>query len=724
MFKNLIFFSFSFLTITAYSQPELWGTTNNGGSIGSGTIFKLDTAGNNYSLEYDWQVLSDGKRPHCGVIQASNDKLYGVAFQDGSNFGGVLFEYDFNTGAYIKKHDFTDPTGSLPEGQLIQASNGKLYGLAGFGGLYNLGVLFEYDLTTSTYSNLVDFELSNLGGGPHGKLIEAPNGKLYGLNSHGGALGFGTLFEFDIITGIASTIIDLDSINSGFHPFGGLTMASNGMIYALSYSGGLTNKGLMFEFDYTNGSLIKHIDFLGASNGSYPYGDVIEATNGKLYGLTFEGGINGVGTLFEFDLSTNTFIKKVDFGGVTVGSNPKGTLMQSANGKLYGYTSLGGDFNKGIVFEYDIALDTVIKKLDFDGVNGLYNTGNSFVQICKSPTINISLSTNDTLCENTNIILNATGTNNLYTWNNGVTNNVSFLPALGSNTYIVSATNMCGTTIDSVQITSLPVYNIYHYDTICYGYNYTFTDGSIASNLQNDTIQMYNIVNPGVCDTTVTTSLHIVPLYNNLSENVNICFGDSYQFPDGFLEDNITSTLSHISSITTLSGSCDSIINTTITVTNISTLVSQNGITLTSDFPSATYQWIDCENGNSEIIGETNQFFTPSINGIYAVVVNFNNCSDTSLCFNINDVSIQENITTNYARAYPNPTSNQINLEFYKKSKNTTIKVNNLNGECIKEINNFNGSTLKISLQEFESGVYFIEIISEFDTYYFKIIKK
>ena len=66
----------------------------------------------------------------------------------------------------------------------MQASNGKLYGLAGFGGTYNLGVLFEYDLTTSTYSNLVDFDLPILGGGPHGKLIEAPNGKLYGLNSH------------------------------------------------------------------------------------------------------------------------------------------------------------------------------------------------------------------------------------------------------------------------------------------------------------------------------------------------------------------------------------------------------------------------------------------------------------------------------------------------------------------------------------------------------------
>ena len=179
MYKIKISFTLLFwLTInnSLYAQPELWATTNNGGAILGGTIFKLDTAGNNYSVIYDWDDLDNGKRPHCGLLQASNEKLYGVTYQNGSLFGGVLYEYDYMTNTYTKKHDFIDATGSFPEGQVIQASNGKLYGLAGFGGAFNLGVLYEYDLTTDTYTNLEDFDGPIHGGGPHGKLIQAPNG--------------------------------------------------------------------------------------------------------------------------------------------------------------------------------------------------------------------------------------------------------------------------------------------------------------------------------------------------------------------------------------------------------------------------------------------------------------------------------------------------------------------------------------------------------------------
>jgi uncharacterized repeat protein (TIGR03803 family) len=942
MFKLTFTFIVILISVFSIAQPQIWGTTSQGGGINAGTIFKLDTAGNNYSLEYDWLNLNNGKKPLSGLIQATNNKLYGVAFQDGSNFGGVLFEYDATLNSYQKKHDFIDATGSFPEGELIQASNGKLYGLTGFGGAFNFGTLFEYDLNTSTYNSLTDFDYTVLGGSPHGKLLEAPNGKLYGLNSHGGTGGYGTLFEFDIITSTATTVVNLDSITNGYHPYGGLTLASNGSIYVLSYSGGISNKGVLFEFDYSTGTTVKHEDFIGGSNGAYPYGDLIEATNGKLYGLTYEGGVNNNGTLFEFDISLNALTKKIDFGGVTPGAHPKGTLVQSSNGKLYGYTSLGGASNKGIIFEYDILADTLIKKLDFNGTNGQYSAGNTLVEICLEPTLNISLNTNDTVCQNQIITLNAQGTNAVYTWDNGITNNNPFSPALGIITYVVSATNICGTTVDSIKITTNPSYTIYIYDSVCNGSNYIFPDGSVANNLLNDTIQTSALSSIYSCDSIVTTELHINPTYSttdnyiicsgdsytfadgftqnnitsafihnnnflttelcdsliqttinvnpvynlsesfyicsgnsytfpdgfiasnitstnshnsnfqsilncdsiitttiylhtvyNPSENIQLCSGDDYIFPDGFIELNITNPLSHISNLQSINGCdsiittsilvnpvysinaydticsgnnyifpdgstltninndttytsslvsvnscdtviitsitvspkytifesdtvclgssyqfpdgsiinnisstfnytsslftdyylCDSIINTTIYLNSIDNSVSQNGITLTSSFIGGTYQWLDCQNGFLSIPGETFQYFNPTVNGIYAVQLSDGLCNDTSNCFNINNISTGELFLDYKVKVYPNPTTNNALLEFSNPLIGSTITLRNILGEVIYKLDNQYGLEIPIKLDPYEKGIYLIEINNKSESYIIKIIK-
>ena len=62
--------------------------------------------------------------------------------------------------------------------------------------------------------------------------------------------------------------------------------------------------------------------------------------------------------------------------------------------------------------------------------------------------------------------------------------------------------------------------------------------------------------------------------------------------------------------------------------------VTVNGGTLTADrdLSGTTYQWVDCDNGNIEIIGETNQSFTPVQDGNYAVVLTTNGCQDISDC--------------------------------------------------------------------------------------------
>src|SRR5208283_1609006 len=89
----------------------------------------------------------------------------------------------------------------------------------------------------------------------------------------------------------------------------------------------------------------KLLDFVGGVNGSAP-GGLMQATDGNFYGTTQEGGANGDGVLFQFNPNTSTYTKEFDFVGTANGANPIGNLIQASDGNLYGMTVLGGANNE------------------------------------------------------------------------------------------------------------------------------------------------------------------------------------------------------------------------------------------------------------------------------------------------------------------------------------------------------------------------------------------
>ncbi len=368
MKKIFTIFILAFLNVTFITaqNTQIWGTTSGGGEYEYGTIFMTDGFGENQTVVHSFKIDYPGAFPFFTKLCEGDDgKLYGMTMQGGIYEDGVIFEYDTETDSYSVKVNLEDSLGRRPLGSLLQASNGKLYGMVQMGGANNLGVLFEYDPISDIYTKILDFDGDN-GGAPYGALIQAGNGKLYGLTSIGGANNVGVLFEYDPSTNIYTKKIDFDGTNYGSNPYGTLLLADNGKLYGMTNAGGTNGDGVLFEYDPVTDTYTKKIDFDATSTGSGPYASLVQLSDGKLYGMTPNGGTNGYGVIFEYDISSNTLTKKFDFDNSNSGASPYGDLQPTPDGKLYGMTSSGGANGSGVLFEYDPSTDTYTKKLDFD----------------------------------------------------------------------------------------------------------------------------------------------------------------------------------------------------------------------------------------------------------------------------------------------------------------------------------------------------------------------
>ncbi|MFY7990157.1 MAG: T9SS type A sorting domain-containing protein, partial [Fluviicola sp.] len=121
---------------------------------------------------------------------------------------------------------------------------------------------------------------------------------------------------------------------------------------------------------------------------------------------------------------------------------------------------------------------------------------------------------------------------------------------------------------------------------------------------------------------------------------------------------------------------------------------------------ATAYQWIDCNNSNQDILGETNQSFNPTLNGSYAVVVNLNGCIDTSACEIISNVSLEE--FSSYATVlYPNPAQNQVHL--YNQAGIAQVRVYSADGKLILQTMGQDKISLDLELS-LQSGMYYVHV--------------
>ena len=246
----------------------------------------------------------------------------------------------------------------------------------------------------------------------------------------------------------------------------------------------------------------------------------------------------------------------------------------------------------------------------------------------------------------------------------------------------------------------------YVFHDICAGATYTFPNGSQVSNLLTDTLQQSNFLSVSNVDSIIYTQLNVSPLYQQ-SIFDTICLGANYYFVDGTMQTNIVSNQIHVSPYFSQSG-CDSVITTYLSVNMVDTSVSQIGNSLICNNPGASYQWIQC-NPISIINGATNQTYTPTSNGTYAVIIAESNCKDTSACHTFVVTGNENVLLKNQISVYPNPTSDWIHIEAGQLSDAAPCTLYDAQGHVLME-QPLQQGTIALNLTSLASGFYYLKI--------------
>jgi uncharacterized repeat protein (TIGR03803 family) len=289
---------------------NLYGTTSEGGAYGAGTAFQVNTA-RQETILYSFGGLAhaDGAVPFLGsLIRDAAGNLYGTTALGGSSclgFSegcGTVFKID-SSGNETVLYSFPGGSyGATPEGSLTADAQGNLYSTTSTGGLdvcstgtsdYGCGLVFRLS-PTGKETVLYNFTGVTQGFTPEGGLIRDTAGNLYGTTTGGG----GALFE--IPNGGTFTILHsfFGLSDDGHVPIGDLVRDSHGNIYGTTFDGGTLGDGTVYKVDSAGNETILWT-FTGGQDGYHPYAGLVMDAKGNLYGATSAGGNFGQGTIFK-----------------------------------------------------------------------------------------------------------------------------------------------------------------------------------------------------------------------------------------------------------------------------------------------------------------------------------------------------------------------------------------------------------------------------------------
>jgi uncharacterized repeat protein (TIGR03803 family) len=298
---------------------NLYGATQQGGNPGCddncGTVFSLAASTSSKVIEMQLHRFTggtDGIFPGFGQLAVGRQgRLYGTTQNGGIHGFGTVYELGITNGIWTEKvlHAFDNVDSGFPFAGVVLDQIGNLYGTTTLGPL-GFGTVFEMVHGSSGWieKTLYTFTNDTDGSFPMGGLIVDNLGNLYGTTEQGGSGGVGTIFELTPNSDGSWTFHLLYSFSgNGGGPVGRLARDAAGNLYGTTNGLGAHFDGSVFRltrrgtFDYVFTSL--H-DFSGGSDGNVVYAGVTLDSQGNVFGVTGQGGSgacsgNGCGVIFE-----------------------------------------------------------------------------------------------------------------------------------------------------------------------------------------------------------------------------------------------------------------------------------------------------------------------------------------------------------------------------------------------------------------------------------------
>jgi len=343
-----------FSGVTLDARGHLYGTTSGGGKQNKGTVFELSPGARGWTLKtiHDFNGYDGGGNGRVIFDAAGN--LYGTSPAGGLYGGGNVFEMTPGTNGWTFRdlydfcHEFHCPDGSAPTPVILDAA-GHLYGAMAGGGAYGRGGIFRLARHGNDWRESI---LGSFGGRPYDSyipyaaLIFDNGGSLYGTTYYGGVNQIGTIFELQRSgTGWKEKRLRQFNGNNGAYAESPLVLDDSGSFYGTTVGGGASGNGVVFKLvRQTDGSWKETLlyQFPLVAKGKFPSSGVVFDRFGNLYGTTGTGGIgncpDGCGVVYKLTPSANgswlySVLHRFDAAD---GSLPAGGLAIDKKGHLYG----------------------------------------------------------------------------------------------------------------------------------------------------------------------------------------------------------------------------------------------------------------------------------------------------------------------------------------------------------------------------------------------------
>ena len=333
--------------VTEASDGALYGTTHGGGGNGYGTIYRIAKDGTDFAVVHRFTSTATGAYPQaCRVTEGDDGLLYGVS-GGGPLQQGMIFRLGKDGAGFTILRTFSVPTDGGYPNDIIEASDGFLYGTTQAGGAlgaYSFGTVFRIAKDGTGYVVLRSFAGGTSDGAtPYARLVEGADSMLYGTTTGGGSAGLGVVFKLAKDgSGYAVLHHFAGGANDGAAPYAPLFQGSDGRLYGTTALGGSAGYGTIFGInpDGSNYGLLKH--FQGGADGASPYYTGLVEKDGVLWGTTNQGGAFAAGTVYRINLDGTVFETRVNFGlDIHDGRVPATGVSLGSDGYLYGTTALG-----------------------------------------------------------------------------------------------------------------------------------------------------------------------------------------------------------------------------------------------------------------------------------------------------------------------------------------------------------------------------------------------